>query len=602
MQYNEAQEKAVAHQDGPMQVLAGPGTGKTAVITARTCRLVKSGTSPGSVLVVTFTRAAAAEMRGRIRQGLGPQAAGITVGTFHGVFYGILRAECNLPANNILSGRERHALLAELVTHAWKGAVTEAELPEQVGREISFLKGSGITPRHYYSPAMPEEVFRAVWEQYESYLAENGRMDFDDIIRNCRALFLRRPDVLRRWQEKFRYILVDEFQDISPMQYEIVRMLALPENNLFIVGDDDQSIYRFRGANPEMMLGFRKQYPGSEQVALKINYRCSSEILEKSGQLISANRHRFAKQLRSARGPVKPVGFRVFQSPAEEAAWIVREIRQLVKEGIPPEETAVLFRTNAGCRPVIEQLITEQVPFYAVDQIPCIFDHWIAKDLLAYMELAAGSRRRSDFLQVCNRPNRYLSRRAFQDAVVPFEVLYDYYEDKDWMGDRIFRLEQDLRAIAALPPYGAVQYIQTAVGYGEWLKAHAEERGLQPQELLDVLEELKESARRARDLSAWKLQMEQMRERLRREQTGSGVAIATLHAAKGREFQSVFIADVNEGIIPWHKALLDADLEEERRMLYVGMTRARDLLQLCAVRKRYGKTMEVSHFLAGMFV
>ncbi len=601
MQLNRQQTRAADHLDGPMLVLAGPGTGKTAVITERTCRLVRNAeAAPGQILVVTFTRAAAAEMRSRIRKKLGAAAAHMSIGTFHGIFYGILRAECRLSAGSVISGQERRKLLEELVTHYAPQTEQEADLPDLTGREISCLKGSGIQPAHFYSTVLPAEVFRMIFRSYEQWLAENRKIDFDDIILRCRSLLRQKPEVLARWQKKFRYILVDEFQDIAPMQYEIIRMLAAPENNLFIVGDDDQSIYRFRGASPELMLGFRKQYPDAEQVALEINYRCTGSILTLSQQVIARNRRRYVKQLTAERGTGTPVSLHTFRDPREEAEWMVREIRRHMKNGIRPKEIAVLFRTNTGCRTLVEQLITEQVPFHMADSVPCIFDHWIAKQLLAYLELGAGSRRRSDFLMISNRPNRYISRSAFARETVSFRELYDYYSDRDWMCDRIRKLEMDLEMIGSMPPYGAIQYIQLAVGYGAWLKEYAAEHGLDPETLNEVFEELRESARPCRSLEEWKERMELVRTRLNQRPDYSGLAVSTLHAAKGCEYRIVLIADINEGIIPWHKAVLEADLEEERRMLYVGMTRAKDRLYLCQVRKRFAKTMEPSRFLRGL--
>ncbi|MBQ9063787.1 MAG: ATP-dependent helicase [Eubacterium sp.] len=601
MQLNKEQNRAADHRDGPMLVLAGPGTGKTAVITERCCRLVRrAGVSPDQILVVTFTRAAAAQMRGRIRNELGADAAGMSIGTFHGIFYGILRAECRLSSDSILGGPERRRLLEELVSHIARQAEQEADLPELTGREISYLKGSGMQLSHFYSTVLPADVFREIFRAYERWLADNGKIDFDDIILRCRTLLLKKPEVLNRWQRKFRYILVDEFQDIAPMQYEIIRMLAEPEQNLFIVGDDDQSIYRFRGASPELMLGFPKQYPDARTVSLNTNYRCSGSILTLSRQVIGRNRRRYDKQLHAVRDEGVPVSLQMFADPREESEWMVREIRQQIGSGIRPEEIAVLFRTNAGCRTLVEQLITEQVPFHTADHVPCIFDHWIAKQLLAYMELGAGSRKRSDFLMICNRPNRYFSRSAFAKENVSFPELYAFYRDRDWMCERIRKLEADLEMIGRMPPYGAIQYINLAVGYGNWLKEYAAEHQLAPEDLTDVLEELRESAKACPTLEAWKARMEAVRQQLNRRRDDSGVTVATLHASKGCEYRMVLIADINEGIIPWHKAVLEADLEEERRMLYVGMTRAKDRLYLCQVRKRFAKSLEPSRFLRGL--
>ncbi|MCQ2501127.1 MAG: ATP-dependent helicase, partial [Lachnospiraceae bacterium] len=229
------------------------------------------------------------------------------------------------------------------------------------------------------------------------------------------------------------------------------------------------------------------------------------------------------------------------------------------------------------------------------------YDHWIAQDLFAYFRLAAGSRARSDFLRIYNRPNRYISRDALMDKQISFEYLYDYYEDKDWMCDRIEQLETDLRVISRLSPYGALQYIRNTVGYEEYLRDYALGRKIKVEELLQVYDELSESARSYKTLEEWEKHILEYRESLQqqkqRETNPDSVMISTLHASKGMEYDVVFILDINEGVIPYQKAVLDADLEEERRMFYVGMTRARKKLYLYNVRERYEKKMLPSRFL-----
>lgn len=602
MQYNDAQKLAVEHGEGPMLVLAGPGSGKTAVITGRVCRLIQKGISPSSILVATFTRAAAAEMKGRFLSAMGQAASPVTFGTFHGIFYGILRQTYRISGQNILGDDQRLRLLGEIIDGCCGRDGCETDLPAAVGREISAVKENRIELEHFYSAVLPEEDFRKVCREYETWMRDNRKLDFDDIGVWCWKLFRERPEVLRRWQEKFRYLLVDEFQDINPLQYDVIRLLAEPERNLFIVGDDDQSIYRFRGATPGIMLGFPKDYPGAASVVLNINYRCTPQILGCAGRLISANRNRFLKKLRAVRENGKPVEFREFANVREETEHLAEALRRAAEAGESYEETAVLFRTNTGCRAAVERLMAWQIPFRVRDVIPCIYDHWIAGNVLAYLRLGAGSRTRADFLQICNRPNRYLNREAFQDSRISFESLCQYYEDREWMRERIEKLEADLRVLGRLSPYGAVQYVRYGIGYEQYVKEYALERKIPEAELVRILDELAESARDYRDLDGWLAHIreyrEEMQQKNRRRDEQKGVTVSTLHGVKGMEYDTVYILDVNEGVIPYHKAVLEADLEEERRMLYVGMTRARKELHLYAVRERYEKKTEVSRFLS----
>lgn len=601
MRYNEAQLAAVQHRDGPMMVLAGPGSGKTAVVTGRTGALIESGISPSSILVVTFTRAAAAEMKERFLKQRNEAATSVTFGTFHGVFYGILRQAGMVSPDAIIGENRQLALIRELLRHLYPGAEQESDLPAQTGREISLLKGSGLSPENFYSAVLPQEIFRKVFQAYEKWMAENRKMDFDDILVRCYQLLQNQPKICHAWQNKFQYLLIDEFQDISPIQYKIVRLLALPQNNLFIVGDDDQSIYRFRGANPELMLHFPKDYPDCQTVTLNRNYRSTPEILGTAQKLIARNKKRFPKNIQAVRAHGEPVRLEIFDNPRKECVHLAKELRRERDAGTPYENMAVLFRTNSGCREAVEQLMAWQIPFSLREMVPCVYDHWIAGTVSAYMNLGQGSRRRSDFLQIYNRPNRYFARDAFLAPQISFDSLYRYYEDKAWMMKRVAKLEEDILALGRLAPFGQLMYIRREIGLDDFVREYAAGRGIPEEELMQVLDELTDSARGYSSYDAWKEGIRKYREKLQQQRQQAaqavGVTLSTLHAAKGMEYDSVYILDVNEGVIPYGKAVLDADMEEERRMFYVGMTRARYRLHLYAVQRRYEKKAELSRFL-----
>lgn len=588
--------------EGPMMVLAGPGSGKTAVITGRTCRLVERGVPAEAILVVTFTKAAAREMKERYLKRMNRPSTRVTFGTFHGVFYGILRNAYRLSGQNILSEEQKLRLLRELVHTYCRDAEEEEELIANLNREIGTVKNNRIELEHFYSTACPEEVFRTIYRVYEKWKRDSRKLDFDDIMVWCYELFRKHPEILALWQKKFQYILIDEFQDINPIQYDIVRMLAKPQDNLFIVGDDDQSIYRFRGARPEIMLHFPEDYPNAETVTLDINYRSSGAIVRQAGKLIANNEKRFPKNIKASHGQGEAVALREYETVKDELQDVTDGIRACVSDGTPYEEIALLFRTNAGSRMAVEQLIADNIPFQMRDRLPNLYDHWISRDILTYLRIGLGSRRRADFLQICNRPNRYLARDAFESAQVSFEALYEYYEGKDWMCRRIEKLEQDLQLIGRMTPFGAVNYIRFAMGYEEYLKEYASYRRMKPEEFLERLDELQELSRGYRTAEDWFRHIEEYRETLAEEakknqQEKSGVTISTLHSVKGLEYDCVYILDVNEGVMPYQKAVLEEDIEEERRMFYVGMTRARKKLTLCSVKERFDKKTEPSRFL-----
>ena len=583
-------------------VLAGPGSGKTSVIVERTAYMTGEGKIPSSsVLVVTFSRAAAVEMKERFLKFTGQSSTQVTFGTFHGVFYGILKQAYNLTSANILSEEEKNGILRELALNFGGELASEGDFTEEIAKEISMVKGNRISLEHYYSSCCPDEVFRQIYGAYGNMLRERRKLDFDDMLLSCYELFDKRKDILRAWQQKFRYILVDEFQDINQLQYDIVRLLAEPENNLFIVGDDDQSIYHFRGARPEIMLNFTKDYPGAEKVVLDVNYRCSKRILDSAMKVIGRNKTRFQKELSTPNPEGEPVRLCEYANPREEYLSVTAELRKRLEQGENLENTAVLLRTNQEAEGLIAAFMERQIPFTMKEKLPNLFQHWICRNLLAYMRFAQGERSRKLFLEIMNRPNRYISRDAVVSGrEISFEQLRDFYKDKDWMCDRLTTMETHLRILKGLPPYAAINFIRKGMGYEEYLQEYALYRKIKPEELGEILDRLSESAKGMNTLKEWEEYIEDYTRKLE-EQAGKqkkeGVQILTLHGAKGLEFDRVYILNVNEGSIPYRKAVLAPAVEEERRLFYVGMTRARKFLTLCYVKKQYEKEREPSRFL-----
>ena len=601
---NSSQQRAIAHLSGPMMVLAGPGSGKTSVIVERTAYMINEGDiSPANILVVTFSRAAAKEMKERFLSFTGQKYTPVTFGTFHGVFYGILKQAYGFTAANILSDEEKSGILKELALNYGGDLAEEGDFAEEVAKEISVVKGNKISLEHYYSSCCPDEVFRQIYQGYREACQSRRKLDFDDMILYCYELFTQRKDILAAWQKKFQYILVDEFQDINQLQYDIVRMLAQPQNNLFIVGDDDQSIYHFRGARPEIMLNFNRDYPEAETVTLNVNYRCSGQILASAMKVIGENKKRFSKKLSTPNQAGDAVMIREFQNPREEYLTVVSELRERLENGEKIEDTAILLRTNQEAEGLVGALMERQVPFNMKEKLPNLFHHWICRNLLAYMHFAAGEKNRKYFVEFMNRPNRYISRDALSlSPIVDFEELKEFYKDKDWMCDRITTLETHLRVLKGLAPYAAINFIRKGMGYEEYLHEYAEYRKIKPEELSEILDRLTESTRGMNSLEEWEAYIEdyttKLEEQARRaEQEREGVLLSTLHGVKGLEYDFVYILNVNEGSMPYRKAVLEPAIEEERRLFYVGMTRARKKLALCYVRQQYEKKREPSRFL-----
>ena len=610
MPCHESQLAAVRHKDGPMMVLAGPGSGKTTVITHRVKYLVeRHGVEPGSILVITFTKAAAQEMKQRFQALMKGRSLPVSFGTFHAVFFSILKHAYRYDASNIVREEQRIRIIRELVDQCRIDVEDEAEFVSSILSEISAVKGEMIGLEHYYSKNCSEEIFKKLYKGYEKALLSKNLLDFDDMLVMCYQLFDQRKDILAAWQRRYRFILIDEFQDINRVQYEIVKMLAAPENNLFIVGDDDQSIYRFRGAKPEIMLGFEKDYPTAKRTLLGINYRSSSSIVDAAGRLIRHNKMRFEKEIQAFRGAGRPVAVMGFPDAHAETRTIVEEIQDYVRMGYHLSDIAVLYRTSMEPRLLMERMMEWNLPFRMKDSLPNLYEHWITQDMLAYIRIAGDElakhrqAKRADVLRIINRPKRFVSREALEGQIISWDSLKSWYQDRGWMVERIEQLEYDLKMIGRMAPVAAVNYIRKAVGYDDYLREYAENRRMKAEDLLQIADQLQESASSYKTMDAWQEHMREYGEQLRQQLTNRDsqntdcVSLMTMHSSKGLEFPIVYILDANEGVTPHHKAVLEADLEEERRMFYVAMTRARDRLHVYYARERYGRPQERSRFI-----
>lgn len=605
MELNAAQKQAVGHFKGPALVLAGPGSGKTAVITRRVQYLIDHyQIDPSKILVITFTKAAAVEMKERYLRICQKERTNVTFGTFHAVFFTILRHAYHYTADQIVREEQRFAFMREIVQKQRLEYEDETDFITSVLGEISLVKNTGISLEHYYSKNCGDEIFRKIYAQYQQKLYENHLIDFDDMLVYCYELFCERKDILAAWQKKFEYILIDEFQDINKLQFDVIKMLAESKQNLFVVGDDDQSIYRFRGARPEIMLNFERDFPNTAKILLDVNYRSRQRIIAAAQAVIGKNENRFKKQIQAYRQEQGRVTAQIFKNQWEENQSVIASILHYNKCGVPYEEMAILFRTNTQPRILMEQLMEYNIPFKTRDSIPNLYDHWVVQDIFAYFRLAYGSRKRKDVLQIMNRPKRYISRESLMEEEVAFDVWHDYFEsiEQSWVAERIEKLEYDLKILSRITPYAAINYIRKGIGYEDYLMEYAQYRKIKVEDLIDVLEELQDGAKDYKTYAEWMHHIEvytqERKEQAKQQQQNmQSVSLATLHSAKGLEYSVVYIVDVNEKMMPYKKAVLEKEMEEERRLFYVGMTRAKDALHLCAVQKLNGHEVELSRFL-----
>ena len=607
MSLNHAQTEAVAHNKGPCMVLAGPGSGKTLTIAKRIEYLImKHKVRPEEILVITFTKYAAWEMKNRTRSICGPSSYAVTFGTFHGIYYGILKWAYRLNQSNLLSDEEKYRILREILPGIdWDQepeADEEKDYLQELAIEIGNVKNNCMDIEEYEPVKYTTEKFRKLYRTYEETKKKYRKIDFEDMLIQCRDLFMKRPDILKKWQEKFQYILVDEFQDVNQAQYDVVRMLAAPQDNLFVVGDDDQSVYGFRGAKPGIMMEFMKDYPKARQILLDVNYRSSGYIVKGALRVIGNNKIRFEKKIEAFRKPDETVHVQEVKDPVQEAEYVLERIREYREKGVSYTEMAVLYRTNVDARAMSELMTEYQIPFVMKEHLNNIYEHFIALDMISYLRLSQGEYDRKYFLQIANRPNRYLTRESMKTGNVSYESLRRYYRDKDWMVDRIDQLEWDMKMICDKTPYAAIQYIRKRMGYDEFLKEYAAYRKISSEDLFAVLEEIWQNSKGYGTIKEWFEHIESygkmLKEQNKKNGEKEGVNLMTMHAAKGLEFDTVFVIEANEGSCPYKKATADEEIEEERRLFYVAMTRAKRKLVISYVKEKNGKDLLPSRFVS----
>ena len=611
MKLNRGQDEAIKHGNGPCMVLAPPGSGKTLIVTERTRYLIEeSGVRPDQILVITFTRYAAREMKERFERLTAGKNYPVTFGTFHSIFYGILKCAYGIGANNLMSEKESSVLLQEVIDQTDIESTLEVEdeeeLVRELLREVGMVKNGLCHLKDFHSKYLTQDEFAEVFRSYEHQKKELKKFDFDDMLVQCYALFRKKPEILQGWQKRFQYILIDEFQDINRVQYEVIRMLAAPRYNLFVVGDDDQSIYGFRGAKPELMLYMKQEFPSLRTISLTVNYRSTEFITGAAARVILHNDTRFYKRVQSFRGRGQNVHVQEVLDEQEEAQYVTEEIQKKLDQGIKPGEIAVLFRAAVQARMISEILSEHRIPFEMRDYVTNFYRHFIVKDMMAYLQLAAGKRDRSLFLTICNRPLRYLARNSMENRQVNFEDLRKFYCDKDWMLDIIDQFDVDVRMMKNMAPYAAIQYIRKKIGYDDFLKEYAEKHQISWKQLMDVMAELEERSKNFKSYDEWEIHIAKYTQELEEQQAKARkikgerenkVQLMTIHSAKGLEFEDVFVIHANEGEIPHQKAEKKDEIEEERRLFYVALTRAKNNLCISYITQKNGNSIKPSRFV-----
>lgn len=630
---NDAQRRAVTWGEGPLLVLAGPGSGKTTVIVNRILYLLERGVPPESVLVITFTRDAALSMQQRFRN-TSEKTQPVVFGTFHSVFYHILRESCDIRQRNLLTeSQKKHIMISLLKQYAAQeeepcaarreafGSVQTAEgatLQKNAGFDgnlsdeaekllcaVSLYKNTGDFGRaEKLAPSGRRGMFQKILRDYREAVKRAGALDFDDMIYECARLLQEREEIRKQWQKRFSHILIDEFQDCNPMQYETLKLMSGEPHSIFAVGDDDQSIYGFRGACPDILRRFAEEFHGG-RILLNINYRSRDRIVRDSLAVIEENKNRFPKQLRAAERrtareeeDVGSVRILAFEKREQQYAYLCEQMKIWhERHGADGKRCALLFRTNSYMQGVAVRLSCAGIPYVMKEKGKSIYEHFIVRDIMAYLLLASGEWRREHLLRVLNKPARYVSREAVGDGRSIREMIVWYRTDAGFgtgsgagcrrAVEALEEMERRMKYLSRLSPALAVNYVLKGMHYEACLQNAARKNPEKLTEWGELLEWLKEDAGRFSDVREWCRAQEEYTQKMQekgvspRQETEEGaIRLMSIHGSKGLEFDRVLVPDCNEHVFP-HGNLPDGEtVEEERRIFYVAMTRAKENLEL----------------------
>ena len=612
---NKNQAQAVAHIDGPCMVLAGPGSGKTRIISQRIVSMVLDHDIPPTrILAISFTKASSLEMKKRtLAYGKDDRLNKVSFGTFHSSFFRILRRYAGVSLEDLLLDLDRFKLVRSILKYLKISNYNDDDVLDLLN-EISLVKNELVDYRDYDSQSFEQEIFQKAYRLYEDEKKRHGKIDFDDMLIQAYDLLNNDPAILSIVRQVFKYILIDEFQDINRVQFELIRLIAGQENNLFVVGDEDQSIYGFRGARPDFMLEFDQYFPSARHILLDTNYRSSKGIVDLSLGLIKKNKKRHPKDLKAFSKDPARISYIYPKDTDDEARLVADQIFDRVgsQKGADYGDFAVIYRTNRQARAFVDAFMDKRIPFILKDAPKTIYDHWVSLDIIAYLRIAMEIGSSGDWARVINKPFRYISKKSLAKAEASMDFLDCLLNDediKDFQKKSLEDLYIDLNYVRGLSPQYGISYIRTTLDYDRYILDYCHERRIKSQQIVEILDELEAAAGPYRTILDFFKHIDQVREEVKKnadKTAGSslatsadkGVVLTTMHSSKGLEFDNVYIVGVNEGIVPYQ--LGDdskLDIEEERRLLYVAITRAKRFLVISSPLKRFGKKIGQSQFL-----
>ncbi|ENZ9534894.1 TPA: ATP-dependent helicase [Clostridioides difficile] len=610
---NENQLEAVEHIDGPCMILAGPGSGKTRVITYRIANMVvNKNIAPTRILAISFTKASSIEMKNRaLNLSDDIRLNKVTYGTFHSVFFKILRYFERYNLDSIFDEKSKRMTIKAILKSLNIENADDDENIRQVINEISYVKNELMDKNEFNSEVLTKDEFLKVYNLYEEQKSKVNKIDFDDMLIRTYYLLLNNKSALEMVRNVYKYILIDEFQDINKVQFEVLKLICSPLNNIFAVGDEDQSIYGFRGARPDFLLEFEQYFNNTKKIILDINYRSKSEIVHTANRLIDKNKNRYEKIIKCSQGDGGSVTYISPHDSEEEALYIAREIiDEIQKDYVEYSDFAVIYRTNIQSRALVDVFMDMRIPFVVKDSVITIYDHWASQDILAYLRIGINPKSNKDWLRIINKPFRYISKDSInmvKDEKDFITALINKCNLHPKQVKTINDLEIDLSYLNTLNPKNAISYIRTSLDYDRYVLDYCSNRKIKTNGLVEILNELESSATNFNTVTEFLEHIDRVKTELtennKNKQT-EGVIFTTMHSAKGLEFRNVYIIGVNEGTIPHEKSYdickeekKEEQLEEERRLMYVAITRAEEKLCISSTLNKYGKKVDKSLFI-----
>lgn len=603
---NEAQEEVIHNVYGQTIVIACPGSGKTTTLLRRINYMIKDEhINPSEIVMITFTKAAADEMRERFAKNYGKNK-GVLFCTIHAFCFMLLKKFGKYENDAVLTNASD--IIFEQIKFNSK-ITDKMQFVADILTDISVIKNNGIKPSEFDIKCCDDKkMFLQMFKNYEKVKQEQGKLDFDDILIETYKMLKNNKEILDYVRDMYGYIHVDEYQDTNYLQRNIIYLIAGENGNLTVVGDDDQSIYAFRGARPEIMLNFKKDYPYAKEIYMSTNYRSDSDILKYAGNLIAFNKKRFKKDIIACSKNKGKIQHKSFETKEDEVSYVTSRIKQLIEKGINPNDIAILYRTNSQSIPYADGLMSQNIPFKCNESIVSKYSHWIFKDIASYYRMAHGRGTQSDYLNTVNHPQRYMSKVNVKKCKIEVDDMFRVLNNpnqEEWKNekqlDNIIHYVSILKRLSSIDePLKFLDYMLRLGDYGDFIDSYSEFRNMDSNDLLSVWRAYENDIKSKNiktfaDWSNYANRYNLMFNKQRNER--NGVCLSTMHKSKGLEWKYVFIIDCVEGITPSKKAENIDDIEEERRLFYVAITRAKNDLTLCSFSSSGKTKSKLSRFI-----